>query len=72
MALVKIPKLETSPIKKRDQLLSETDPLIMLPDYPYKTELAEYRQALRDWPDSDSFPDEMPEAPKTEGGKPIL
>lgn len=51
---------------KRNQLLKQTDYLIM-PDYPSKpVGIEEYRQALRDVTDQSGFPEEIiwPEEPK--------
>lgn len=44
----------------RDSELLRTDPLILLPDYPYKEGLTVYRQALRDWPSTSDFPEIRP------------
>jgi len=44
----------------RDAELRETDTLMLLPDYPGKEALTTYRQALRDWPSTDTFPDTRP------------
>ena len=55
--------------EKRDQLLAETDYLLM-PDYPISSEtlasLKAYRQALRDVPEQAGFPSkiEWPEKPE--------
>lgn len=51
----------------RDSELSRTDAYIVLPDFPYSTELAEYRQLLRDY----DFSGERPDLPLTPTGKPI-
>ena len=40
--------------KWRDSELSRTDSLVMLPDYP--VDLLAYRVLLRNYPDSDNFP----------------
>lgn len=45
----------------RDFELTQTDSLMLLPDYPYKEQLTAYRQALRDWPATTDFPDTRPE-----------
>ena len=44
----------------RDHELLRTDSLLLLDDYPQKDGLATYRQALRDWPSTDEFPDTRP------------
>ena len=44
----------------RNRELSRTDTLMLLPDYPGKEALTVYRQALRDWPSTDTFPDTRP------------
>lgn len=55
--------------EKRDQLLAETDYLLM-PDYPISSEalvaLKTYRQALRDVPEQEGFPNaiEWPSKPE--------
>lgn len=60
---------------ERDALISETD-FLMMPDYPLSDDereaLTQYRQALRDLPQAEGFPDAIawPEAPavlKTKG-----
>ena len=45
----------------RDEQLNQTDILMTVPDYPYKEQLTAYRQALRDWPATEDFPDTRPE-----------
>ena len=44
----------------RNEELEQTDTLMLLPDYPNKEALTVYRQALRDWPTTESFPDTRP------------
>lgn len=44
----------------RNQELNDTDKFMMVSDYPYKDQLAAYRQALRDWPSTEDFPDTRP------------
>lgn len=44
----------------RDSELSNTDTLVLLPDYPNKEALLAYRQALRDWPNTTDFPEVIP------------
>lgn len=51
------PKMER---RWRDKKLKETDSLMSLPDYPNKLKLEEYRQILRDWPDTPDFPNVRP------------
>lgn len=41
----------------RNSELSRTDALMLLPDHPQKEELSAYRQALRDWPSQEGWPD---------------
>lgn len=45
----------------RNEELSRTDSLMILPDYPQKEALTVYRQELRDWPSTDQFPDTRPQ-----------
>lgn len=54
---------EEEEIEWRNSELYRTDLLMLPPDYPYKEQLTTYRQALRDWPDTPSFPDTRPVAP---------
>jgi hypothetical protein len=51
----------------RNSELTRTDDYMMLPDFPYSTELAGYRQLLRDY----DFSGERPSLPLTPTGKPI-
>ena len=44
----------------RNLELEQTDTLMLLPDYPNKEALTAYRQALRDWPNTESFPETKP------------
>jgi len=44
----------------RNKQLSESDNLMLLSDYPYKAELEQYRQTLRDWPNTEDFPENRP------------
>ena len=46
----------------RNSELERTDSLMQLTDYPYKENMATYRQALRDWPSTVDFPDTRPTA----------
>lgn len=45
----------------RDMELSATDYIVPLTDHPQHAAYMTYRQALRDWPSTDSFPDTRPE-----------
>lgn len=45
----------------RDSELARTDLLMVVSDYPYKEQLTAYRQALRDWPATEDFPETRPE-----------
>jgi len=40
----------------RDSELLRTDSFVILPDYPDTEGLTTYRQSLRDYPESESFP----------------
>lgn len=44
----------------RNEMLNQTDSLMALDDYPYKEKLAQWRQILRDWPNTESFPETRP------------
>lgn len=44
----------------RDSKLQETDFIVPLTDYPNHADWLTYRQALRNWPSTDSFPDTKP------------
>ena len=44
----------------RNAELARTDTLMLLPDYPDKEALTVYRQALRDWTNTESFPNTRP------------
>ena len=44
----------------RDSELERTDAYAVLPDYPNKEALLTYRQALRDWPATEDFPETRP------------
>lgn len=41
---------------RNDELIA-TDEIARVTDHPKHTEILEYRQALRDWPASENFPD---------------
>ena len=45
----------------RDSELSATDYIVPLTDHPQRAAYMAYREALRDWPSTDSFPDTRPE-----------
>lgn len=45
----------------RDSELSSTDYLVPLTDHPQRDAYITYREALRSWPSTDSFPDTRPE-----------
>ena len=45
----------------RDMELSATDYIVPLTDHPQRAAYMTYREALRDWPSTDSFPATRPE-----------
>jgi len=45
----------------RDMELSATDYIVPLTDHPQRAAYMTYREALRDWPSTDSFPNTRPE-----------
>ena len=45
----------------RDSELSATDYIVPLTDHPQHAAYMTYREALRDWPSTDLFPDTRPE-----------
>ncbi len=45
----------------RDIELASTDYIVPLSDHPQRAAYMAYREALRDWPSTDSFPDTRPE-----------
>ena len=45
----------------RDSELSATDYIVPLTDHPQRAVYMAYREALRDWPSTDSFPATRPE-----------
>lgn len=47
--------------KWRDLELQRTDWIVPVTDHPQHAAYLAYRQALRDWPDSDAFPNNRPE-----------
>lgn len=61
------PSVEQLEKQWRDSELSRTDAYIVLPDFPYSTELAEYRQELRDY----AFDGNRPAVPMNDNGKAI-
>jgi hypothetical protein len=52
----------------RNSELSRTDAYIVLPDFPYSTELTEYRQSLRDY----AFDGVRPAVPLNNNSKAIV
>jgi hypothetical protein len=44
----------------RNRELQSTDFIVPLTDYPNHADWLTYRQALRDWPSTDNFPDTKP------------
>ena len=46
--------------KWRNTELSDTDWVLPVIDHPQHAQYLEYRQALRDWPIAESFPDTKP------------
>ena len=64
MALVVLEDLITPEQKARrwrDEELARTDIAATVSDYPNAEAILTYRQALRDWPATDDFPDTRPE-----------
>ena len=64
MALVVLEDLITPEQKARrwrDEELTRTDIAATVSDYPNAEAILTYRQALRDWPATDDFPDTRPE-----------
>ncbi|OUW83693.1 MAG: hypothetical protein CBD78_00065 [Candidatus Thioglobus sp. TMED218] len=47
----------------RDQELKSTDYIVPLSDHPQRAAYMTYRAALRDWPDTDEFPETRPNNP---------
>ena len=45
----------------RDMELSATDYIVPLTDHPQRAAYMTYRESLRDWPSTDSFPATRPE-----------
>lgn len=44
----------------RNKQLAESDSLMLLADYPNKERLSAWRQVLRDWPNTEDFPQTRP------------
>ena len=64
MALIVLEDLITPEQKARrwrDEELTRTDIAATVSDYPNAEAILTYRQALRDWPATDAFPDTRPE-----------
>ena len=64
MALIVLEDLITPEQKARrwrDEELARTDIAATVSDYPNAEAILTYRQALRDWPATDAFPDTRPE-----------
>lgn len=55
------PTAEEEARQWRDAELSFTDQAAQTPDWPNRENILTYRQALRDWPATDAFPDTRPE-----------
>ena len=48
------------PISWRNKELERTDSLVLLPDHSQATQILAYRQALRNWPSTEDYPDTCP------------
>ena len=55
------PSAEEDARQWRDGELTRTDIAATVSDYPNAEAILAYRQALRDWPSTDAFPDTRPE-----------
>lgn len=55
------PTAEEEARQWRDGELTRTDIAATVSDYPNAEAILAYRQALRDWPATDNFPDTRPE-----------
>jgi hypothetical protein len=55
------PTAEEAARQWRDNELQRTDIAATVSDYPNAEAILAYRQALRDWPATDDFPDTRPE-----------
>jgi hypothetical protein len=67
MALVKVKNIIASEQYWVNSELKRTDILVILPDYPYTSELITYRQELRDY----DLEGNRPVNPTTISGKPL-
>lgn len=54
------PSRETTERNWRNKELDATDKYMAVSDYPYKEQLAQWRQILRDWPSTENFPETRP------------
>jgi hypothetical protein len=52
--------VETKARRWRDEELQRTDIAATVSDYPNASAVLAYRQALRDWPSTEDFPDTRP------------
>lgn len=57
---VEFQELVISQREWRDEELKATDWVVPISDHPQHTEYLSYRQALRDWPATEDFPDTRP------------
>ena len=48
------------PTAWRNKELERTDSLALLPDHPQAAQILAYRQALREWPSTEDYPDTRP------------
>ena len=55
------PTAEEAARQWRDLELAATDYIVPLTDHPQRAAYMAYREALRDWPSTDSFPATRPE-----------
>ena len=55
------PTAEETARQWRDMELSATDYIVPLTDHPQRAAYMTYREALRNWPSTDSFPATRPE-----------
>lgn len=51
--------------------LARTDRALTLPDFDYTEQMLAYRRQLKDWTDTEDFPDVRPVMPLTPKGYPI-
>lgn len=49
--------------ERRDAELEACDWVVAIADHPMRDDMLAYRQELRDWPDSEVFPDFLPPSP---------